>query len=147
MMHISRIVVVAAAVSGTLFAGGFWLEFGNPKASLDEKARDAVLIVRPLGCHHPERAQITGTAEGLINGQRRSLPLTLVPLSQPGMYAVKFDRPKEGAWVLSFVASDESRMTGGVAPIGPQGFERGAAKFMPHRPSGAEVEAALMASR
>lgn len=146
-----QMAIIAAAmvftVAGSLYAGGLWLEFGHPKASHEANAKDAVLIVRPTGCHQPEKAKVEGTAEGLVNGKRQSLPLTLVPLSQPGMYAVKFERPKEGAWVLSLAASEEGWITGGIAPLGPQGFERKSAQFFPHKPGDAEVQAALLAMR
>jgi hypothetical protein len=138
---------VVAAMAGSLFAGGFWLEFGSPKASPDAKAKDAVLLVRPLGCGHPEQAKVVAMAEGLVNGQRRSQPATVIPLSQPGTFAVKFDRPKEGVWVLSVVARDGDRLTGGLAPIGAEGFERSSAKLWPHKPSDADVQATLLALR
>ena len=100
-----------------LFGGGFWLEFGNPKASTDPKAKDAVLLVRPLGCHNPTRAAVTGTAEGVVNGRRQSVPLHIVALSSPGVYAVKREWPVEGSWVLAFTATEGELATGAVVDI------------------------------
>jgi hypothetical protein len=43
---------------------------------------------------------VSGKAEGLINGVRQSVDLQLVSTSIPGVYALRYEPKKEGAWLL-----------------------------------------------
>src|SRR5947208_16449564 len=86
-------------------AGGFDIEFGNPTANSDPKAKDTAVVVRATGCHNPEQAVFTATAEGKVDGKRQSIPLQVIALSTPGTYAVKKQWPDKGAWVLTFAGS------------------------------------------
>lgn len=124
-------------------AGGFWLTLGNPAASSDEKAKGAAVIVRADGCHNPAKAKLTGTAEGLANGRRVSVPLKLTRLAAPGAYAVHRNWPAEGAWVVKLVGQHMNHTTSALVPILPDGFHRESASFFPREPRGEEIEAAL----
>ena len=88
----------AIAMAGTMFR----LEVGLPiAAGTDFKVKNvknAVLVVRPVVCDDVAGVQITGTAEGMANGTRQSVAVTLIPVS-PGIYAVQRQWP-EGQWVL-----------------------------------------------
>jgi len=68
-------------------AGGFWISIQNTSTVTDAVAKNAVVLVRADGCHNPAEASITGTAEGSVNGIRRSIPLKLAPVSEPGISA------------------------------------------------------------
>ena len=57
-----RTLLIAVFGAAVTFAGGFNLEFGNPAANPDAKAKDAAVVVRAVGCHSPEKAVFTGTA-------------------------------------------------------------------------------------
>ena len=81
-------------------AGGFGLIVEEPSPSNDPRLKEVVLIVRPYGCKQPADAVIEGTAEGIVNGKRQSLPLRFT-LTSHGVYAVKRQWPKEGVWVLA----------------------------------------------
>src|SRR5467141_278979 len=88
------------ALAGYLMAGGFWLQVGNPEASPEAQKANAVVTLKVAGCHDPTLATVTANAVGLVNGERRSIPLQLTKLSGPGMYAVSQQWPKEGKWVI-----------------------------------------------
>src|SRR5882672_2063950 len=94
-LGLAAVVVVAGAQWA--LAGGFFLTIGNPVAANVPQAKGAVLVVRPDGCHEPAKAKITGAAEGIGNGARRSVPLKLTALPTPGVYAVNREWPAEGA--------------------------------------------------
>src|SRR3954468_24443124 len=102
---------MAAMSAGWLMAGGFWLELGNPEASPEARKANAVLTVRALGCHDPATARVTATAIGILNGQRKTLPVELVKLSAPGTYAITQQWPKEGKWVIQFVGRNDEQFT------------------------------------
>jgi hypothetical protein len=131
------------ALAAPLFAGGFWLQFGDAGSSSDAKARNAVFVVKPAGCHNPELAKVTASAEGIVNGTRKSVPLTLIPLSEAGSYAVARAWPDSGKWVVSISATADGRQTGAIAKLGSSGFNKEDAKFMAHVPTQAEIESTL----
>jgi len=126
-------------------AGGFFLTLGNPVAANAPQAKGAVLVVRPDGCHEPAKARITGTAEGLVNGARRSVPLKLIALPTPGVYAVNREWPAEGVWVVNLTGVNLGATTSAIVPIGPKGFVRESSKFMAGTASEVEITAALKA--
>ncbi|MCI0420840.1 MAG: hypothetical protein L0387_26055 [Acidobacteria bacterium] len=90
---------ILAAVSATL-AGGFYLSVEKPASSGDSQAKNAAFLVRTSGCHHPENASVSATAEGLVKGQRQSVKLQLKPTSK-GVYAIERQWPAEGVWLVA----------------------------------------------
>ena len=48
----------------------------------------------------PALTDLTGTADGLVGGVRRSLPLEFASTTRPGVFAVHRSWPTEGTWVL-----------------------------------------------
>ena len=104
--------IVALIVAGSAHAGtSFRLEIGPPIAAgnlkdLKKADKKAVLAVRALVCDDLANVQITGTAEGLVNGVRRSLPLVLSEANKAeAIYFVLHQWPDEGAWVLHLKGS------------------------------------------
>ena len=100
--------VAAPAIAGTMFR----LEIGPPIAAgtgtpnLPQFKKKVVLVVRPLVCDNAASVQITGTAEGLVNGTRQSIELNLVPVNPAqGVYAVLQQWPENGRWVLQLNGS------------------------------------------
>ncbi len=130
-------VVLALAIP--VFAGGFFLITGNPDASAAAKSMNAVLTIKAAGCGDPNSASINGTAIGTVNGRRESIPLKLVRLEEPGMYAVTQQWPSKGRWVLQFVGTDHDRVTHTLVPAGPDGVERQAAKSAMRLPTDQDV--------
>jgi hypothetical protein len=137
-------IVGLAGAHGAL-AGGFFLTIGSPVAANVPHVKSAVLVVRPDGCHEPAKAQITGTAEGIVNGVRRSVPLKLAPLPTPGVYAVFREWPAEGAWVVNLTGKYLGATTSAIVPIGPKGFMRESSKFVQRSASEDEIQASLKA--
>jgi hypothetical protein len=88
------------AIATTLTAGGFYLSLEKPTRAGTLQAKDAVLLVRPYGCHQPEDALISATAEGLVKGQRETIQLQLHPASK-GVYAIKQQWPTGGVWLVA----------------------------------------------
>lgn len=102
--------LAAVASAGTMFR----LEIGPPIAAGISKSKDlkktdgkkAVLAVRALVCDDLARVQISGTAEGLVNGARQSLPLALTEVDKgEAIYFVAQQWPDEGTWVLHLKGS------------------------------------------
>jgi hypothetical protein len=137
-------IVLAATISA--WGADFSLAIGNPVAVAIPGGlvkKDFGMAVRAENCADPAKAQITGTAEGVVNGARRSVPLRLVPAAAAGAYAVSHDWPQEGLWVVSLTGHCGSSTASAVVPIGPYGFVRESSKFFPRAATAAEVEAVL----
>lgn len=136
-------LVLCLPLAAQLFAGGFWLEIGNPSASPEARAKNAVLVARLTGCHNPEKAAIAATAEGIVDGKAQSVPLTLIPLSSPGVYALRREWPLAGTWVVKVVAMNNGLTTSFVVRMDQRGFDRASARYFQRAPNDAEVAALL----
>jgi hypothetical protein len=118
-MSLIRSITTAAAAAalvavGTARAGSmFRLEIGPPVAAgtATKVLKDAVkgktvLAVRALVCSDLAGVRITGTAEGTRNGVRQSIPLDLLEVNKAeAIYAVQYQWPNDGAWVLHLKGS------------------------------------------
>jgi hypothetical protein len=117
-------VAAVLALAGQLFAGGFWLQLGNPDASAEARQVNAVVTIKATGCHDPAAAKVTATAIGMVDGQRRSIALKLDKLSEPGAYALSQQWPKDGKWVIELVGRNDEQFTNTLLTAGPQGVDR-----------------------
>lgn len=81
-------------------AGPPWISLEYPVNPYSSATRGAYCLVRVY--HHGEVADypLSGTAEGLVNGARQTIALTLTPTGTPGQYAVSYQPRSEGTWML-----------------------------------------------
>ncbi|MCC6317920.1 MAG: hypothetical protein IT361_09540 [Gemmatimonadaceae bacterium] len=89
-------VVVSPAVP----LGPPWISIEHPVNPYDQTTRGAFLVVHAF--HHGTLTAfpVSGTAEGLVNGQRRTLKLDFRTTSRTGAYALTKQWPSEGTWSL-----------------------------------------------
>ena len=152
---LGRAAVTAAllltATTG-LAKGPPWLSIELPANPYDRLTRGAIALVRTY--HHgvPMQIQVRGTAEGLIDGERVSLPLELVATQATGLYALRGDLPDDGAWVLVVRGGDQDYPVTAMLDIGPDGSIRavdvpirGDDPPVPREVTGQEIEARLRA--
>src|SRR5688500_10863058 len=140
------VALVSLAALPALAGGSFRLDIGQSFAdSRSGKLKDAVLLVRGLACDDSGSIAITGSAEGLVDGARRSVPLALHKLATPGVFAVRRQWPA-GRWVLHL----EGRCPGANAvasvlvPLdGTSRFIRARIQHSDGRTAASAVEAAL----
>jgi hypothetical protein len=137
--------IAACAVAVLALGGGFTFTIGSPVASQDFQIKSAAFVFRTEGCADPRKAQIGGTAEGLVKGARRSVDLKVVPTSRPAVYAVYQNWPTEGEWVVNLKGTCASASAGALVPIGPKGFIRESSKFFPRPATEAEIDTSLKA--
>jgi hypothetical protein len=138
-----KTLVILAALAAQAFAGGFFLQLGNPEASAEARKLGAVITVKAAGCHDPAAAKVTAAAIGVVNGQRRSVTLEVKNLSEAGMFAVVGQWPKEGKWVVQLNAINGEMFTNTLVPVGPNGVERSRARFDMRKFADGDVEAML----
>jgi len=160
------VLALAAGLSAAAPSPGFakgppWVSIEIPANPWDETTRGAYLLVHVF--HHglPMQVEPTGTAEGLVNGQRRSVPLRFEKGSRPGVYALRNQWGGAGRWVLVITvnqgahegaAEDIAQAVVEVAEDGtvtsvrvPTREDRGRA--FPRRVTQAEIDASLRGAR
>jgi hypothetical protein len=99
-----------------------WISIETPVNPYDASTRDAFLLVHTF--HHGTQvdAPVSGTAEGIVNGERRSIPLKFNSTSRPGAYALRKQWSDGGVWTLDIVATQhENEVAQALVEIGPNG--------------------------
>jgi hypothetical protein len=138
-----KTLVLFTALAAQMLAGGFFLQLGNPEASPEARKLGAALTVKAAGCHDPATAKLTANAIGEVNGHRRTVPLEVKSLSEPGAFAVVGTWPKEGKWVMELVATNGEQFTNTLVALGPNGPDRLHAKADMHKFAAADLDAML----
>ena len=99
-----------------------WISIETPVNPYDPSTRGALLVVHTF--HHGIEVglPVSGTAEGIVNGVRRSVPLQLTPISRAGAYVVRNQWGSGGVWTLDIVATpEENAVVQALVEIGPDG--------------------------
>lgn len=131
-----------------------WISIEYPVNPYDASTRDAFLVVHAFHHGSPMAFPVSGTAEGLVNGQRRSITLEFQKASRTGEFALRKQWPDQGTWtlVIGVAQGPEDRVTaivdlasdGHVARVNvPTRRENG--YVLPARVAMADVEAGLRA--
>ena len=146
--QIARLAIAALLASQIVppaIARGFSLQVGPPVAGNAQPAKSSLLVVRPLGCADPASAQISATAEGIVDGTRRRVPLKLLALPTRGVHAVAKEWPREGVWIVSLVGSCGGETAGAIVSFASPSAEyhRDAVKYLAHPATPLEIEASL----
>jgi hypothetical protein len=94
-------LVLAAALAATAAACPPQITVERPGTTSSGSA--FLLVHASPGCQHGTLT-VTGTAEGLAGGVRRSIPLEVAVTSTAGVYRVRRQWPSRGVWVLRLVA-------------------------------------------
>ncbi len=140
-----RVLWAFCALAAVAVADGFTFTIASPVAAQDFAVKSAAFVFRTEGCAEAAKVQVSGTAEGLVGGAQRSLPLKIAASSKPGIYAVFETWPTEGSWVVNLKGTCASAVAGAIVPVGPHGFVRESSRFFPRPVTNAEIEASLKA--
>lgn len=139
-------VLSAVLLAAPLSAGALLLQVADPRTSIEAQAQHAVVMAQMTACHSPEKTLVSATAEGILAGKRTTLPLKVIKLSTPGMFAVRREWPSEGVWAVRMVATNpeyKDYATGVVVPVGKNSWRRAGAKQFFHAPTDEDVNSAL----
>jgi len=153
-----RKLAIAAVLSAfavtTAIAGPPWIAIEYPVNPHDPNTRGAFCTVRTY--HHGDLTpfDVTGTAEGMVNGKRQSVRLDIRRLPQAGTYAVRWQKPAQGKWALVIsTARDGHYMASALVDVDARGQVasvkvpsdpiEGGRWQVPRKIASAEVEALL----
>lgn len=96
-------LAITAAVA---VAGPPWLSIEYPANPHDANTRGAFLVVNTYHHGTPTQFSLAGTAEGIVDGERRSVPLRFAPTARTSSQALTRQWPTEGRWVLHITLRD-----------------------------------------
>lgn len=108
------------AIASPALAGGFQISVETPARSGAPQLKDVVLIARTYGCHQPADAKLSASAEGFVDGIRKSLPLELRSIGS-GVYSINKQWPSEGTWVLTLTGAYNGMISSVLVELGPNG--------------------------
>ncbi|MGH7466097.1 MAG: hypothetical protein ACREK1_13025 [Longimicrobiales bacterium] len=158
-MPVRNLYLAAAltlALSSAAHAGPPWISIELPANPHHASTRHASLLVRAYHHSTAVNAPVTGTAEGIVDGRRVSLPLELRATNQPGVFAVTTPVPKGGTWIMAITVNESGTSTAtALVTIDPRGrivavdvpsTRTGDGWMVPRRVDGRDVEAALRAA-
>jgi hypothetical protein len=94
------VATTAAFSSPTMFKSPPWISIESPANPYDRETRGAAMVVHATfreGDVH--LGDLTGSAEGLVNGARRSIPLRFETTSRANVFVLRRQWPIEGAWL------------------------------------------------
>ena len=153
------VAALSLAAVGWTHAPAFgppWISIEYPPSPYDRVTRNALLLVHSYHHATPVGLPVSGTGEGIVSGQRRTVKLEFENTARPGVFALRKQWPTEGAWVLNITVSQgdhEYDKAGALVTIGADGqvasvkvpLERraGVEVATPRRITQQEVDAAL----
>jgi hypothetical protein len=132
--------LLAAAAASSHASAAF---AGGQQIAAEVAADGKTMLVRTYRCGTPARLAVSGAAEGLVDGQRRRIPLTIARTGDPAVFSVTRQWPSEGAWVLTFTAAGE-RPASALVELAPGPALKIASQESRYTPAAArEIDAAL----
>lgn len=97
--------LLSAALAAPAVAGPPWISIELPGNPYDRDTRGAFLLVHAFHHDAAMEASVTGTAEGIVNGERRTIKLAFGSTGRAGVRALRKMWPDEGVWTLVITAS------------------------------------------
>jgi hypothetical protein len=131
-----------------------WISIEYPANPFGPGSRGAYLLVHAFHHGTATALPVSGTAEGIVRGQRRTVQLAFEPAGRPGVYALRKQWDDAGVWTLvvraTQEASDAATALVEIAPGGEVARVRvPTARYregdFPRAVTAAEVEAGLRA--
>ena len=118
MKHfLHRLVITAALVMGAApaaLAGGPYVQVWGPH-------EDGLYAVHTYLCENPSSLRVTAWAEGLVDGQRRTVPIKLRRTKEKGVYKFARSWPQAGTWALRMKAEKGGHGAITIAAMDEQG--------------------------
>ncbi len=95
MQTLHRTLVAATLLFVPLLANAG----GGMTARLEGPAKDGMYFVHTLSCGREMALGVRGTAEGVVNGARRTVPLKIEAVGD-GVYRFRRSWPQDGEWIV-----------------------------------------------
>ncbi|HEU4721280.1 MAG TPA: hypothetical protein VFS59_07955 [Gemmatimonadaceae bacterium] len=121
---IAGLAAVTAATTSTVDAamfGGPWISIEAPANPYDQATRGSLFLVHTF--HHGAKVDlpVSARAEGLVDGERKSVALTLSKGSQAGTQGVRNQWGAKGTWTVLATANESGNNIQAVVEINADG--------------------------
>lgn len=125
-MRTIKLLALSTLLAATAFvsSGPPWISIEYPGNPYAQDVKDAFLYVHAFHHNVAVPNPVSGTAEGIVKGERRSVALTFETTQRVGVYAVTKQWPSEGLWTLVIGAtqgSGENNTAYAVVELGANG--------------------------
>jgi hypothetical protein len=101
LVFLAAAAALGAARPASHFKSPAWLSVESPVNPYDPATRGAALLVHTRLIDRDARlGDLSGSAEGLVNGARRSIALRFDSIARPNTFGVRRQWPAEGTWLL-----------------------------------------------
>jgi hypothetical protein len=125
-MRFTKLLIISALLTTTAFAssGPPWISIETPANPYDTASRGAFLLVHAFHHGTPVGFPVSGTAEGILKGERKTISLALKPTSRPGVYALHKQWSDDGVWTLVLSVTQgqgEGNTVSAVVELGTNG--------------------------
>lgn len=122
LRRLAFVATAAVAIAGATHAfGPPWISIETPPNPYDATSRGAFLVVHTFHHGNIVASGVTGTAEGVVAGARRSIRLAFDTTSRRGSYALRKQWPSDGIWMLVINTGGQAQGVTALVDIGPQG--------------------------
>lgn len=111
------IAAAALAVVAALSVGPPWISIEYPANPHDRSNTGTMLYVHVFHHAQPLAYPIEGTAEGFVNGERRSIKLKFTDTARPAVYGLSRQWPTEGVWTLVIKMSRGDQGSDGATAV------------------------------
>jgi len=121
-----RSLTLPTLLTGLMFApmlaGPPWISIEYPVNPHDRSMQGAMLLVHVFHHATPMNYPVTGTAEGIVNGERKTSKLRFTDTARTGVYGLSRQWGEEGVWtlVIRMTRGGEDGATA-VVELGPSG--------------------------
>jgi hypothetical protein len=117
-LALAAIAALSTAITTPALAGGPWISIETPVNPFNSALSKAYCLVRVYHHGNPAYYPVTATAEGMVNGERKTIPLTLTEAGSPGLYGVNFTPEKEGTWILVMTVGEKKEYQNVTVVVG-----------------------------
>ena len=119
-MTFIAIAASAIALAAVPF-GGPWISVETPANPFDNSTRNAIMLVHTF--HHGTKVNlpVVGRAEGLVDGERKTVDLRLTKSAEIGTHSVRNEWGSKGIWTVLLTASEAQNSIQAVAEINADG--------------------------
>jgi hypothetical protein len=142
------VAIAVAAHTSMTAQQAFTLQTGPPVAAMPDPAqpgvkkfKDVAFVVRSAGCPDVAAFRITATAEGIVDGARRSHALRVLDVNA-GVFALA-GHETTGTWVVSVAGTCGRNAAGATVRLTNGAYRRDAVELLPHHPKPADVDRAF----
>jgi hypothetical protein len=115
-LGVTMVVGLAAVTAATRNAphrdamfGGPWISIESPVNPYMSSTNGGLFLMHTWVHANPSDLPVSGRAEGLVDGKRRSVPFTLTKSGQMGTYVVRREWGDKGIWTVLVTAMPEAK--------------------------------------